>query len=142
LPHLSHPPKTHVISTEGGAFAAAVERPLYFALALALAVALAFALRYLFSPNLQQTHVISTEGGAFAAAAERPLYFALALALAFALAFALRYLFSPNLQQTPRHLDRRRRFCRRSGETPVFRPCPCCPSFTQAETNQRSTPPA
>src|SRR5665213_3569720 len=24
---------------------------------------------------------------------------------------------------TPRHLDRRRRFCRRSGETPVFRSC-------------------
>jgi hypothetical protein len=33
----------HVISTEGGAFAAAVERPLYFALALALAVAVAVA---------------------------------------------------------------------------------------------------
>jgi hypothetical protein len=34
----------HVISTEGGAFAAAVERPLYFALAVALALAVAVAI--------------------------------------------------------------------------------------------------
>jgi hypothetical protein len=34
---LSQPPQNIVISTEGGAFAAAVERPLYFAFALAVA---------------------------------------------------------------------------------------------------------
>src|SRR5258708_11955951 len=33
---------------------------------------------------------------------------------------------APSLPTTkPRHLDRRRRFCRRSGEIPVFRLCRC-----------------
>jgi hypothetical protein len=61
------------------------------------------------------THlVISTEGGAPAAAVERPPHFA------FALSFACSRT-APT--HTPRHLDRRRRTCRRSGETPAFRLC-------------------
>jgi hypothetical protein len=61
------PSTNYVISTGGGAFAAAVERPLYFALAVA------------FAYRTPQRSVISTEGGAFAAAAERPPYFAFAV---------------------------------------------------------------
>jgi hypothetical protein len=39
----SHPTQNTVISTEGGALAAAVERPLYFAVILAVAFVLAVA---------------------------------------------------------------------------------------------------
>ena len=50
--------------------------------------------------------VISTEGGAFAAAVERP---------------AFRFCRCCSLHPPKnRHLDRRRRICRRSGETPAF----------------------
>jgi hypothetical protein len=43
LPVLLHHPKNTVISTGGGAFAAAVERPPYFVFAVAVAVAVVLA---------------------------------------------------------------------------------------------------
>ena len=64
-----------------------------------------------FSSTHHKPHVILTEGGAFAAPWRDP---------------RISHSSLPDLlnpPQTPRHLDRRRRFCRRSGETPVFRRC-------------------
>jgi hypothetical protein len=95
-PYLPQPTPKFVISTEGGALAAAVERPPHLAFALthcSLLLLLSFVLfvchphrdlpLHLFIavpylPNPPQNFVISTEGGALAAAVDRPPHLAFA----------------------------------------------------------------